>query len=60
MSHDVLIKNETLSILLNVFNVVKNECFGTVSIVIQKVLIYFERRIEIQLKKKTIKRGFFL
>jgi hypothetical protein len=51
---DEPVKNGTLLVLLNVFNVVKDRYFRIVFIVILRALAFFKKKIKVLLKKKAI------
>lgn len=58
-SHVELKKNGMRLVLLNAINNVKNECFGAISTIILKVLLYFGRRNEVQSIKRAIELIFY-
>jgi len=55
-SHIMLVKNETLLVLLSAFNDVKSGCFRAVSTVISRGLACFKRKIRALSKRQLTER----
>jgi hypothetical protein len=56
---DKPVKNGTLLALLNVFNVVKDNYFRVIFIVILRALVFFKKKIGVLLKKRTIEQRLY-